>query len=258
MHVKSALIGFQRAKQPEDIEERGRAKKSTSEVGTQADLMTQENSETDRFQRSIGTESIPDDGDDIQLKAEDKPKAKSDIVSATESEADENTTIKRNSSVNYAGPVIVGGLGGAALGICAGIGTSLLSPKASKTLCGIGVLAGTAIGAAIYGIAASSSKVNPEGYKYSKEEFANSKINSFRSIAGLLRDDEIHNINKYGIVPENTKIAVNAFGGIYRLQPDWFGFSLGTKTVPEGFEAKKDIFGFAAVYPKGSSSFFVK
>ncbi len=270
MQVKSTSIGFQKAIKPAETEESGNDNKIQSEPKIKKNIEARESIESDKFQRSIESDEI-DEENNINIISDAKATAnkKTEMISITKPDAGINTDVKRNDKVNYAGPTILGVLMGAFTGLIAAHFRNFRNmikhenmmdgvAKQIGKVYGIGALAGAAIGATIYGLAASSAKANAQGYKLSKEEFANSKINNFRLITGLLRDDEVHNINKYGILPQNAKLPVVDSTKIYGISPDWFGFTLGTKEMPPGYEAKKNMLGHTAVYPKGTKGWLLK
>ena len=78
-----------------------------------------------------------------------------------------------------------------------------------------------------------------------------------RATFNRLTDEQVAAINETRRLPENVKIVPDMKGG-YRLTYDYTGLTMGTRTVPEGFEMKKDIFGFSGVVPKDTEGVFIK
>ena len=73
-------------------------------------------------------------------------------------------------------------------------------------------------------------------------------ISWIRAVTGILSYEQINAINQTRHLPENVKIMQNGAGG-YTIGYNYFGIRAGTRTVPAGFELKKDVFGFAHVVP---------
>jgi hypothetical protein len=65
-------------------------------------------------------------------------------------------------------------------------------------------------------------------------------------------------VNKSGKLPENAKFVPGNNGTSYFLRPNWFGVTLGTRTIPAGFELKKNWLGFTLVLPKDTEGLFIK
>lgn len=83
------------------------------------------------------------------------------------------------------------------------------------------------------------------------------KISTIRLFFSWLSDEQIDGINESKMLPENGKFVMNGSGG-YGVVPNFFNFTTGTRKLPEGFEVKKSIFGFATVLPKDSEGFFIQ
>lgn len=73
-------------------------------------------------------------------------------------------------------------------------------------------------------------------------------ISWIRAVTGILSYEQIDAINQTRRLPDNVKIMQNGAGG-YTIGYNYFGIRAGTRTVPMGFELKKDVFGFAHVVP---------
>ena len=83
------------------------------------------------------------------------------------------------------------------------------------------------------------------------------RIGTARIIFNRLTDKQIETINKTGRLPDNAKFVANGQGG-YVITNNFMDLRIGTQTLPEGFEVKKDVFGFTCVLPKGSHGLMVK
>ena len=82
-------------------------------------------------------------------------------------------------------------------------------------------------------------------------------ISTARLLFGRLTDEQIKQVNESKQLPENAKFVMNGFGG-YSITNNFFNFRAGTRQLPEGFEVKKDIFGFTVVLPKGMTGISIK
>ena len=58
-------------------------------------------------------------------------------------------------------------------------------------------------------------------------------------------------------LPPNAKFVMNGYGS-YSISNNFFGIRIGTQTLPEGFEVRKNVFGQAVVLPKGSEGLLIK
>lgn len=83
------------------------------------------------------------------------------------------------------------------------------------------------------------------------------KISWARAAFSRLTDEQIKTINETGKLPEGVKVVRDGFGG-YTLSNNYGGLVTGTRTIPEGFEMKKDWAGFTVIVPKDTESIFVK
>lgn len=61
---------------------------------------------------------------------------------------------------------------------------------------------------------------------------------------GLLSDEQIAQINSTRQVPEGT-IIVKTEDGDYDIENDRLNLTTGTRTLPEGYEVRKNILGAA-------------
>lgn len=84
------------------------------------------------------------------------------------------------------------------------------------------------------------------------------KIGAFRLITCLLTDEQIAEINKTRKLPDNGKFIATPGGNGYTINYNLMNLRTGTKTLPEGFEVKRNILGFAVVLPKDTEGLFIK
>ena len=89
------------------------------------------------------------------------------------------------------------------------------------------------------------------------EDLTPPEIGMLRIGTGFLTDEQIAQINKTKKLPSNAKFVPNAVGQ-YRIVNNFINLTVGTQTLPEGFEVKKNILGQAVVLPKGSDGLFIK
>lgn len=82
-------------------------------------------------------------------------------------------------------------------------------------------------------------------------------IGTGRLMTGFLTDKQVEEINQTRKLPPNAKFVQNGIGG-YAISNNFFGVRIGTQTLPEGFEVKKNIIGQAVVLPKDSDGLFIK
>ena len=82
-------------------------------------------------------------------------------------------------------------------------------------------------------------------------------IGTLRLTTGFLTDKQVDDINKTRQLPPNAKFVMNGYGS-YAISNNFFGIRVGTQTLPEGFEVRKNVFGQAVVLPKGSEGLLIK
>ena len=75
-----------------------------------------------------------------------------------------------------------------------------------------------------------------------------SKIGFLEAATGLLSDEQIAQINSTRQVPEGT-IIVKTENGEYDIENDRLNLTTGTRTLPEGYEVRKNILGAAKIVP---------
>ena len=99
----------------------------------------------------------------------------------------------------------------------------------------------------------------PDSFERSEEsqELQPPRIGMGRLIFGLLTDKQVAQINASRKLPPNAKFVMNGVGG-YSISNNFFGVRTGTQILPEGFEVKKNVLGFAVVLPKGSDGIMLK
>lgn len=83
------------------------------------------------------------------------------------------------------------------------------------------------------------------------------EIGTFRLATGFLTDKQVNDINKTRQLPPNAKFVMNGYGS-YSISNNFFGIRIGTQTLPEGFEVRKNVFGQAVVLPRGSEGLLIK
>lgn len=83
------------------------------------------------------------------------------------------------------------------------------------------------------------------------------KISWARAAFSRLTNEQITIINETRKLPQGTKFVPNGYGG-YTLSNNYGGIVTGTRTMPEGFELKKNWLGFTVVVPKETESIFIK
>lgn len=93
--------------------------------------------------------------------------------------------------------------------------------------------------------------------KKSPETENKKDISTGEALTKILTDEQINEINRTGQIPEGTAIAKDKRGDYY-ITSDALGLETGTRTLPKGFEVKKDRLGFAVVVPKGTRSIMIE
>lgn len=83
------------------------------------------------------------------------------------------------------------------------------------------------------------------------------EIGFFRLMSGFLTDNQVNQINQSRRLPSNAKFIMNGYGS-YSISNNILGVRVGTQTLPEGFEVKKNVLGQAVVLPKGSEGLFIR
>ena len=78
------------------------------------------------------------------------------------------------------------------------------------------------------------------------------KISLWRGMFSRLTDEQIKSVNDTGRLPEGTK-----FQG-HVICHNWFGIMPGTRTLPAGYELKKDSLGFTVCVLKDTEGRFIK
>lgn len=82
-------------------------------------------------------------------------------------------------------------------------------------------------------------------------------INFLEAQSRLLSDRQISIINKTKKMPDGTIIEKDKYGNYY-ITSDITGLSTGTKTLPKGYEVRKDITGFAIVVLIDQKGVFIR
>ncbi len=89
------------------------------------------------------------------------------------------------------------------------------------------------------------------------EDLTPPEIGMLRIGTGFLTDEQIAQINKTRKLPPNAKFVPNAVGQ-YKIVNNFINLTTGTRTLPEGYEVRKNLLGQAVVLPKDSAGFFVR
>lgn len=91
-----------------------------------------------------------------------------------------------------------------------------------------------------------------------EEQSKINNISKLRLMTGILTDEQIEQINKTGLLPDNAKFIFDGQVSRYYVANNFFGIRAGTQTLPEGFEVKKNLIGQAVAVPKNSKSIFIQ
>lgn len=78
-----------------------------------------------------------------------------------------------------------------------------------------------------------------------------------RATFNRLTDEQIKTINETRRLPDGVKIEKDAYGN-YKIGNNFINLTPGTRTVPEGYELKKDWLGFTVIVPKDTESILIK
>ena len=99
------------------------------------------------------------------------------------------------------------------------------------------------------------SKEDEGGLEF-KERNSND-ISLTRATFSRLTNEQIDNANETGKIQGKAKIVQGQSGG-FQIAPNFMNLVVGTKTIPAGYELRKDWAGFTAVLPKDSESILLK
>jgi hypothetical protein len=83
------------------------------------------------------------------------------------------------------------------------------------------------------------------------------EISNTRALFSRLTDNQINQANETGKIQGKAKISQSGYGG-FSIAPNFINLTVGTKTIPAGYELRKDWAGFTAVVPKDSESILLK
>lgn len=95
------------------------------------------------------------------------------------------------------------------------------------------------------------------GEKVAAKVKDSTQIGYWRAAFSRLTDEQIKSVNETGKLNGRVKFRSNGQGG-YLIVPNIMNVSVGTKTLPAGFELKKNFLGFTCVVPKDSESILLK
>ena len=108
------------------------------------------------------------------------------------------------------------------------------------------------------GLSSNTNTNNSDTCVFKKTKNGKEKVNVFRIWFCRLKPEQIEQINKTGKLPDNMKIRPNSAGTGYHIAHNIFGLTNGTRTVPEGYEFRRNILGFTRLIPKDTEGFWLK
>lgn len=97
----------------------------------------------------------------------------------------------------------------------------------------------------------------PEDITAFSKKDETSKIGGFRLFFKRLTNEQINAVNESKKLPKNAKFKSKVGGG-YKVTNNWLNVSSGTKTLPAGFEVRKNFLGFTRVVPVDTEGLFIK
>ena len=83
------------------------------------------------------------------------------------------------------------------------------------------------------------------------------RISRLRLWLGILSKKQGNKINQSGKLPKKAKF-VKAEKGDYKIVNNFFGLKQGTQILPDGYEVKRNLLGFAKVVPTGTKGLFLR
>ncbi len=84
------------------------------------------------------------------------------------------------------------------------------------------------------------------------------KVGYWRATFSRLTTEQIKNANETGKLSGRIKIKPKLAGTGYKLAPNIMGVTIGTQTIPAGYELRKNWLGFTVLLPKDSEGLFIK
>ena len=72
-----------------------------------------------------------------------------------------------------------------------------------------------------------------------------------------LKQEQIDEINRVGKLPKNIKIRPKSVGTGYYMYHNIFNLYNGTRTMPEGYELRRNRLGFTRLVPKDTEGFWL-
>ncbi len=84
------------------------------------------------------------------------------------------------------------------------------------------------------------------------------KIGMARVIFHRLTKEQLAEVNETRQLPKNAKIVNNEVSGEPRMTWNLLDWSLGTHTLPKGYEMKNDILGFTHIVREDSKAWWLK
>ena len=83
-------------------------------------------------------------------------------------------------------------------------------------------------------------------------------IGFFRIALNRLTPEQIAMVNESGKLPGNAKFVRNPMTGEYQINNNILGWTQGTRTLPAGYEVRRNVLGFTTVLPKDTEGLFIK
>ncbi|MBQ9245880.1 hypothetical protein IJ182_06410 [bacterium] len=99
-------------------------------------------------------------------------------------------------------------------------------------------------------------ELNTDVFKTNKK--GEPKVGVLRIWFHRLKQDQIDAINESGKLPKNIKIRPKEVGTGYYMYHNIFNMFNGTKTMPEGWELRRNILGFTRLVPKDTEGFWLR
>lgn len=83
------------------------------------------------------------------------------------------------------------------------------------------------------------------------------QISTMRLFFHALSDEQINQVNKSKMLPENGKFVRDGYGG-YIVSANLMNLRIGTRKLPEGFEVRKNALGLTLILPIDSEGLLIK
>ena len=99
---------------------------------------------------------------------------------------------------------------------------------------------------------------SPKADAFKKTKKGELKVNPLRIWFHRLTQDQIDAINETRALPKNMKVRPNPVGTGFHTYHNIFNLYNGTKTLPDGYELRKNILGFTRLVPNDTEGFWLK